>query len=87
MKILNSYELLPMSTIEHTIKPLIIDCFNIRKIEVLGPKHAKTCEIVLGKVEFGPFSSKNGPKWPKRPQNKNWPKNEMRPLYHAVFRA
>ena len=44
-----------MSTIEHTIELLIIDYLNINKIEGLGPKCAKTCEILELRVESGPF--------------------------------
>ena len=65
MKILNSDEIFTMSTIEHTIELLIIDYLNINKIEGLGPKCAKTCEIVLLRVESGPFWSK---KWSKMVQ-------------------
>ena len=69
---MNSDVLFPMSTIEHTIELLIIDYLNINKIERFCPKCAKTCEIVLLRVESGPFWSK---KWSKRPKNRNWPRD------------
>ena len=65
MKILSSHQPFPISTIEHTIELLIIDYLNINKIERFCPKCAKTCEIVLLRVESGPFWSK---KWSKMVQ-------------------